>query len=84
MGILSLFVIFASPWKLRKAGVYDEAILFPNVGLVQVAGHVRASGRAWLPPEQIFALLMVLSLHIFGLFEHLGEILFRWKCGAPL
>lgn len=84
MGFLSLFVIFASPWKLRKAGVYDEAKLFPNVSLAQIAGHARPSLNARLAPQQIFALLIALSLHIFALFEHLGEIIFRWKCGAPL
>lgn len=84
MRFLSLFVIFASPWKLRKAGVYDEVQLFPNGSLVQLAGHVRPSLNARLAPGQIFALLIALSVHIFGLFEHLCEISFQWKCGAPL
>lgn len=77
-------MIFASPWKLRKAEVYDEVKLFPNVSLAQIAGHVRPSLNAWLAPGQIFALLIALSAHIFGLFEHPGEIIFPWKCGASL
>lgn len=39
MSFLSLSVIFASPWKLRKAAVYDEVKLFPNVSLAQLAGR---------------------------------------------
>lgn len=87
---VNLWGFYHSAWSLRllgnsgKIGVYGEVKLFPNVSLAQITGHVWPSLNAPLAPGQIFALLIALSVHIFGLFEHLCEIIFPWKCRAPL
>lgn len=65
MSFLSLAGIFASPWKLSiKMRSIMRLNCFHNVSLAQTTGHVWPSLNASLVPEQIFALLIGLTLHI--------------------